>query len=382
MNISEFIEQQVSEIVVEWVDFAHTRVPPSHDLSFEELADHARVLLLAIAADIAQEQDPEARHQKSLGKVPGNAPDVTRLAQDHAQQRFAQGFTLNHLISEFRALRASVIRRWTKSLGTASDDTFDELIRFGESIDQALTESTSLYAKKVEDSRNLLLGVLGHDLRSPLGVVHMSAEYLLRADTLEGPPLKAVARILTSAERMKAMVNDILDFTQTSLGLQLPVMPGPANIGDLAISIAGEISTVRPDCKIDVIAEGVLTGNWDSTRIGQMLTNLVSNAVQHGEPAKPVTVRVTGEADEVQVQVQNEGARIPAEVLSLLFSPLRHTSNAQADRFSGSSGLGLGLYIAREIALAHGGSIDVSSGEQGTTFSVRLPRTPPPRRPG
>lgn len=381
MTIPDFIEQQVDLIVNEWSEFAGTRLP-SDALTFEELADDARVLLLAIAADMREAQGAQSRHDKSQGNAPGNAPEVTRIARAHAEQRFALGFSLDHLVSEFRALRASVIRRWSETHAQGNRESLDELIRFGESMDQALTESTLLYSRKVTESRNLLLGVLGHDLRTPLGVVHATANYLLRADTLDGAQSKAVARVLTAAERMKAMVNDILDFTQTAFGVLLPVSPGPADMGEIAENIAGEVRTLYPDSRINVFREGDLTGSWDAVRIGQMLSNLTSNAIQHGKRDKPVTVRVSGDRDAVSVQVHNEGTPISGEAQRTLFTPLRQTPAGKADRLTGSSGLGLGLYITREIALAHGGSIEVSSDEQGTTFCTRLPRTPAPRRHG
>ena len=374
VNISDFAEQQVDAIVAEWVEFAHSRVPSIHRLSFEELADHARVLLLAIAADIRQSQGARAKHAKSRGDAPENAPEITRIARNHAEQRFAQGFSLEHLVSEFRALRASVIRRWGKQVNAVAYEAFDELTRFGEAMDQALTASVSLYSKKVDDSRNLLLAVLGHDLRTPLSVVHMTARYLLAADTLDPPETKGVARILTSAERMNAMVNDILDFTRTALGVPLPIVRAPADMGELTLNIVNEVSTVHPDCKILVSCEGSLAGNWDAARVGQLLSNLIANAVQHGEPGKPVSVLLTGDDAAVSVRIQNEGAPISAAAQKNLFTPLRQSAG---ERRAGSSGLGLGLYISREIAVAHGGSIEVSSDENATTFCVRLPRTPP-----
>jgi signal transduction histidine kinase len=229
----------------------------------------------------------------------------------------------------------------------------------------------------VDDSRNLLLGVLGHDLRTPLGVVHMSAHYLLRADTLTGGQTKAVARIVTAAERMKGMVNDILDFTQTAFGVALPITPAPADLAEVAQNIVSEVSTLHPESRIELSFTGDLTGRWDAARVAQMLANLVANAVQHGAHGQPVLVVASGEDDAVSVQVQNEGRPIPADVQQNLFSPLRQIPTTDAERRAGSSGLGLGLYITREIAVAHGGSVAVRSGVEGTTFSVRLPRTPP-----
>lgn len=378
MNIGEFIKQQVEPIVDEWVAFAHTRLPPIHGFSREELADHAKVLLLAIADDIAQAQGAKVAHEKSQGNKPGNAPNVTRIARDHAVQRFEQGFSFDHLVSEFRALRASVIRRWCKQLKAAREADLDELTRFGESMDQALSESTSLYSKKVNDSRNLLLGVLGHDLRTPLGVVHMSTQYLLRADTLTPAQTKAVARIHTAAERMRGMVNDILDFTQTAFGVALPITPAPADFAAITRNIVSEVAALHPESTIELTCEGDLSGRWDAARIAQMLANLLANAVQHGAPHEPVIVLVRARGEHfVEVQVGNAGAPIPTEGRENLFSPLRQTPTTADERRSGSSGLGLGLYITKEIAVAHGGSVDVESDHEVTTFTVCLPRVPP-----
>ncbi|TFZ05666.1 HAMP domain-containing histidine kinase [Ramlibacter henchirensis] len=378
MTISGFIKEQLGPIVDEWVEFARTRVPLQHDFTREELADHARVLLLAIAADIEQAQGAQEKHDKAQGNDPENAPEVTRMARDHAAQRFVQGFSFDHLVSEFRALRASVIRRWTKQIDQARPDHLDDLTRFGEAMDQALSESASLYTRKVDDSRNLLLGVLGHDLRTPLGVVHMSASYLLRSDTLDGAQTKAAARILTSADRMSAMVKDILDFTQTAFGVTLPLSPAPADMGELAKTIVVETKTLVPECQVELFTQGELAGRWDGARIGQMLSNLLANAVQHGEKTEPVSVRVTGDGNHVSVEVRNKGAPIPQHAQKTLFLPLRQAPTAEGERRAGSSGLGLGLYITREIAVAHGGSIEVASNADRTTFTARLPRTPPP----
>lgn len=377
MNISDFTEQQLGPIVDEWVDFARTKVPGSLDFTREELADHARVLLMAVAADIRQPEGAEARHEKSQGDNPSNAPAITRMARDHAAQRFGQGFSFDDLVSEFRALRASVIRRWTRQVQQPTGEDLEELTRFGEAMDQALAASASMYSAKVDESRNLLLGVLGHDLRTPLGVVQMSARYLLRADTLDGPQTKAAARILTSSERMSAMVKDILDFTQTAFGLTLPLSPAPADMGALATTIAGEVTTLIPECQVQLSMEGDLAGRWDGARIGQLLSNLLANAVQHGDRSQPVVMRVSGDEKMVSVEVQNKGRPISAQAQKTLFLPLRQSGTAEGEGRTGSSGLGLGLYITREIATAHGGSIDVTSDSAGTTFRVRLPRTPP-----
>jgi len=376
MHIAEFIEHHIDVIVGEWVEFARSQQPPAHRLSDVDLADHARVLLLAIAGDVRSFQSAGAAHDKSQGNAKGHAPDVTRIARDHAQQRFAQGFTLDHLVAEFRALRASVIRQWTHDMSKAAPDALGQLVRFGEGMDQALAASLSFYSARVDESRNLLLGVLGHDLRTPIAVVSATSESLLRSGSIGTTDADAVARISRSAARMKMMVEDILDFTRTALGVPLPVALRQENIGEIAAHIVAEVKAIHPEREIQFACQGTLTGQWDAPRIGQMLSNLIANALQHGQSGTAVNVHINGKADEVEMIVHNEGAPIPEEVQKTLFTPLRHGS-AKEQRDSGSSGLGLGLYIAREIALAHEGSIELTStAAAGTAIRVRLPRAP------
>jgi signal transduction histidine kinase len=257
-----------------------------------------------------------------------------------------------------------------------------ELTRFGESMDQALSASVSLYSAKLNDARNLLLGVLGHDLRNPLSVVHMASDSLLQAKTLTGEQTEVVARIHRSAERMRVMVRDILDFTETALGVPLPISPEPCDLAKLAANIVGEVRTVHRRCTVKLSCVGDLTGTWDPERVGQLLSNLVSNAVQHGTRGKPVSVHVSAGQETAVVRIHNEGVPISLATQKSMFSPLRQTGTVRADRDTGSSGLGLGLYITREIAQAHGGSIEVTSSDEGTTFTVSLPRVPPLRASG
>jgi signal transduction histidine kinase len=378
MTLAKYIQQEINPIVKEWEAFARTSIPPAHHLSVEELSDHARVLLLAVVADMQTTQAKQAKHEKSRGDLPNNSPEVTETAQSHAQHRFDQGFSLNEMVSEYRALRASVLRRWTEAMGPVDRANFDGVIRFGETMDQGLTESISWYIGKVDESRGLLLGVLGHDMRTPLGAARMSAQYLLETEPLDQKQMKAVVRIVNSTGRMRSMIDDLLDFTQTALGLKLPIVRARLDIGVACSEVVSEVEALHPGRIVEFQRDGKLTGNWDSARIAQMMTNLVSNAVQHGDPDLPIRVSIRDEGDAVAIQVHNYGGSIPPGTRGTLFEPLKQTPRSGTDRHKGSSGLGLGLYIAKEIAVAHGGSIAVESTEQdGTSFAVRLPRDTP-----
>ncbi len=378
MNLAQCIQQELDRIVEEWEAFARSTIAPARDLSVEDLRDHARVLLQAVIADLEVEQAEQAQNAKSRGDLPNNSPRVTETAHQHAEHRFAQGFTLNQMVSEYRALRASVLRRYTDAMGTVDRGVLDGVIRFGETMDQGLTESIAWYVGKVTESRGLLLGVLGHDMRTPLGAARMSAQYLLQTEGLDKDQMKAAVRIVNSTGRMRAMVDDLLDFTKTALGVKLPISPAPLDIGEVCAEVIAEVGAMHPGRLIEFERIGDLKGCWDSARISQLVANLVSNAVQHGDARFPVTVTARGEADAVSLRVHNFGSLVSPEARATLFDPLKQSSQAGMDRHTGSSGLGLGLYIAKEIATAHGGSIEVSSTEQdGTSFEARLSRNPP-----
>ena len=186
----------------------------------------------------------------------------------------------------------------------------------------------------------------------------------------------ALTRILNSGIRMKEMVNDLLDFTITRMNGSLKIAPGAMDLGVVARRIADEIKGFHPETEFQVLAEGDLRGNWDEVRLGQLIANLLLNAVQHGTGNAPITITVQGEADQVRLVVHNAGKPIAALLLPGIFEPLKRGNREEEDA-AAPPNLGLGLYIVREIVLGHGGSIHVTSTKQeGTAFTVQLPRYP------
>lgn len=376
MNLLAFIRAEVDSIVDEWESFAKTCLPAAKDLDSESLRDHAKVMLLTFADDMELLQSAADKNSKSTGDLQENSPLLTKAGGDHALERFEQGFTLGQMVSEYRALRASVVRRWTAQQGEADSTALDELVRFGEAVDQAIAESVVVHMDLVEGSRNVLLGVLGHDLRNPLGAVRMSAEYLLRTDGLSGQQTLAVARIANSATTMKKMVEDLLDFTHTMLVRTLPLKIQAGNLGEICSEVVDELVAFHPGRAIHFSREGDLSGLWDSVRIWQLLSNVAGNAIHHGEAQAAVKISLRGELDSVVVEVHNEGTPIPESARAALFKPPVATSVVRNAVPDGSSGLGLGLYIAHEIVAAHKGLMEMESTESaGTTFRIRLPRS-------
>jgi signal transduction histidine kinase len=219
-----------------------------------------------------------------------------------------------------------------------------------------------------------ILGVVGHDLRNPLGAVHMSAALLMKRGGLAGWQARTVERMRSSAGRMGRIIADLLSYTRTRLGSGIPIQPRAADLGAVVGRVVDELRAANPDREIEIAAAGDLSGTWDPDRLEQVASNLVSNAVDHGEPGRPVRVALSGAAGEVVLTVRNEGPGMPPEVLAHLFEPF---SKPPDERSRKASGLGLGLYIAREIVRGHGGEISAKAAEGETAVTVRLPRAAP-----
>lgn len=247
------------------------------------------------------------------------------------------------------------------------------MTRFNEAVDESLTEALGWYSVRIEDARNLLNAVLAHDLRSPLGAIMTSLDVLLQDDSLDAQHVRSVVRARNSATRMKSMIGDLLDFTRTRLGTGLPMAVAECDMGRIVQDVIEEQKAFHPDGVFLCEISGNLTGWWDSSRMQQMIANLLENAATHGTEGSLVSVAADAVNDHITISVHNRGV-IPPEVQRVIFDPLRRAVSRERDNKRGS-GMGLGLYIARQIAEAHGGGITVESSEQaGTTFTVRLPR--------
>ena len=374
MRLSEFIKSNREAILVEWEEFARTCTPACSTLDTPGLRDHANEMLTVIAADLETPQGGHEQAEKSKGNAPAE-PGKT-AAERHGADRAESGFTTEQMVSEYRALRASVIRLWTKSEGEITQEDLEDLTRFNEAIDQALAESIVRYTQDLNNSKEMFLAILGHDLRTPIGAVMMSAEFMLETGELPEPHLELAKRISRAAKRMNHMVGALLDFTRSRLGGGIPIIRENFDMARTVQEVADEISAAYPDRTVQVGATGVLDGEWDCPRISQVLTNLMANAMEHGSDGTDVTVAVHGDEAEVDISIHNRGPSIPADQLQRLFNPMKNSDGTDGAGRGGSSGnLGLGLYIAERIVNAHRGRITVKSSEQdGTTFTVHLPR--------
>jgi signal transduction histidine kinase len=359
----------MARILTQWKAFAMTLLPAAASMDSLALRDHARPLLEAIVADLLTSQTPEAQSQKAWGRAPQVADAPHTAAQTHAILQARSSFDINQLVAEYRALRASVLQLWMADCQPEVAH-LDDIIRFNEAMDQAIAESVRSSSAEVERERNLFLGMLGHDIRSPLQTIQATASCLARMNA--GEAVSAAAnRLIRTGARMQVLLDDLCDFNRTELGLGIRMVPTDVDLAAVFADETDQLRAAHPDRRIVLEAPVSLRGGWDGRRLQQVLANLVVNAIRYGAPDTPVRVVMTGDETEVRFEVRNTGAAIEPSLLQRIFDPLQRGPDAGV-ALDGS--LGLGLYISREIAAAHGGTIKVRSDEEETVFTVSLPR--------
>jgi len=225
-------------------------------------------------------------------------------------------------------------------------------------------------AQRMTGFHDQVLAIVGHDLRNPLGAIVMSAALLQRKGGLTGWQAKTVERVRSSTLRMGRIINDLLSYTRTRIGGGIPIARQSTDLGQVTSKILEELRAAHPQAMVELSLEGDLRGEWDSDRLEQVISNLVSNAMDHGLDGQPIALALRGYRDEVEVEVVNQG-EMPKEVLDHAFEAF-HRGPEQTGRKA--SGLGLGLYIAREIVRRHGGEIAIRSERCATRIATRLPR--------
>ena len=360
MRLAQFIEDNLEAILVEWEAFARQSIIPSARLSSQAVRDHAGHILQNIARHmcLAEPGDPRSAEEATF-------------ATSHGAIRHVMGFSLAQLISEFRALRSVVLRRFAAEASLPDQHLLLDVVRFDEGIDRALTESSQSYCAKLAEARDTFLAILGHDLRSPLGSLR-SCLHLLDTDSAKPPRSKVVEIGMRSIGSMDEMIGQLIDFSRRGMGRGLEVHPRPGNLGTLCQSAMEEIRIAHPEIVLVYKAAGELDADFDPPRMRQVLINLLVNAVQHGDSEKGVVLEARQTSEGIWLTVTNHGRPIAPEFLPVIFDPLVRLETIDAPKPSTS--LGLGLFISREIVVAHGGRIDVmSTANEGTSFSVLLP---------
>jgi len=281
-----------------------------------------------------------------------------------------------HWTDEYRLRRADGTYIIVNDRGYVVRDGRGKAVRMVGAM-QDITERklAEQHARRRAEFEQHLIGIVSHDLRNPINAISMAAGLVLKHEGLDEAQHRSLRRIVSSAERANRMLRDLLDFTQARLGGALPVEPRAMNLHELTRQVVEEVQVTHPDRHLVLEQSGDGQGEWDADRLAQLITNLVNNALTHGDAHCSVRVRTRGRRDMVALSVHNTGSPIPHELLPRLFEPLKR-GDPKDGRSSHS--IGLGLFIVKHIVDAHGGHICVhSTAANGTTFTVRLPRRRP-----
>ena len=355
--VSQFLRSQLTPIQKAWEALITARLPMLHVLDRSTLIDHLPEFLVGLAAWIEGDEVAGRR-------------GFEVLAEGHALQRLGHGIELQVLTTEYQLLRLVLQTELLKL--ECTDEVRKLVIRVNEGLDFATTEAVHRYSARRDEVRERFIGILGHDLRNPLSSIVLASAGIAAVPCTHAKHASNASIIQRSAERMQRMIGDVMDFAQAHLGEGIPAKPVACDISALAIEAAHELQLAHPGRDVRVETSGDLRGYWDRDRVIQALSNLIGNAIQHG--VDPIEVLVAEQPDRLSVitRVTNRGPTIDAVHLTQLFQPF----GPNLDDGPRRSGLGLGLFIVQQIAIAHGALCTVTSADGVTSFEIIWPRVP------
>ena len=379
MRLADFIISETESILREWEAFARTLKPAAIGMDAIELRDHAELMLKFIAEDLRTSQSSEQQLDKSHGLAARNAQDS---GEEHGVGRLESKFTLEQLFSEYRALRASVLRRWTAAHPSPCTTDIDDIIRFNEAIDQLVAGSVFSFAnaqrKAIEterERRNQFLAMLGHELRNPLSPITMASALLKKAKGNEKMIDNASDVIARQATHMAGLVDDLLDVSRVTRGLievKLEAVDIRQVVNDALEQVTPQIQARNHQLDITGPPRPTVV-QADKKRLIQVMSNLLMNAAKYTPHSGRIQVTMEVHGDQVLVSVEDNGVGMAPEFIPHafeLFAQVEQTS----DRSTG--GLGLGLALVKNLVELHGGKVACTSEGvgRGSRFTVCLPR--------
>lgn len=372
MKFSHFIKNNKEDIINEWVEFARENINGVKKLKPDEVRDHIIEMLDRIVKSMETAENDNQQEIKSKGNKKVSSVE-SMAANQHGQQRADVGFDIMELSSEFRALRASILRLWeANSKAKKLETDFQDMIRFNEAIDELWMISLKQFDQKVDESKNWFMGILGHDLRNPLAAISGVQSILKLSKNLTEKERSLIGHSDSSVKRMKELIENLLELTRLRLGSGMTITKTPLNLSVQTEKIVQELKLSYPEDEIKIESPGPVKGEWDAMRLDQLMTNLITNALRYREPGSPVTVSISKKTNEAFFKVHNEGEPIPKRIKDMISTgTFIKTEGDPAQKES----YGLGLYIVKAIVDGHKGKLKVTSNKKsGTTFIVTLPR--------
>jgi hypothetical protein len=372
MKFADFIKNHEREITDEWVKFAEENISGVNKLQPKEVRDHIKQMLNTIVKNMEASQTDAEQEKKSKGnKV--MRPGESKAANQHGEQRADVGFDIMELGSEFRALRASILRLWeTNSKADNLETDFQEMIRFNEAIDELWIISIKRFQQQVDESKNWFMGILGHDLRNPLAAISGVQSILKLSKNLSEKEKSLLGRSGSSVKRMTELINNLLELTNLRLGSGMTINKSPVDLSKQSEKIVQELQLGYPEAELILESPGPVQGDWDVIRLDQLMTNLITNALRHGKPGGPVSVSISAKANEAFFKVHNEGPPISENIKEMISKGVFTKTKGDPEK---KDSYGLGLYIIKQIVDGHKGKMEVKSNKKnGTTFIITLPR--------
>jgi signal transduction histidine kinase len=376
MRLADFILANIEPILQEWEKFARS-LAPGAKMEVLALRDDAEAILRASMRDMQTKQTDAQQVNKSKGHGGAGGGASDRLddpSSVHGLERVAAGFSLVQVVSEYRALRASVLGLWRKSEPNPDIKDLADITRFNEAMDQSLAMAVASYTDRVDRSREMFLAILGHDLRNPLNSISMSAQLASMWAESDSEFRDAISQIESSVKTMSGLISDLMDFATTRLGTGMPLVISSVNLKVLSSEVLTEFKAANPSRTFQFETRGDLTCSCDGARVRQVISNFLGNALAHGSKEDDIEFSLTAEGQGIILTVRNQGSPIAPDLLPNIFDPMVRNTSSDAQQRRRPGSVGLGLYIAHDIVTAHGGTIDVTSTiESGTIFTVRLP---------
>lgn len=356
MELASFIRTHKQELMREWLSRVRA-LPAATVLPTPLLADHVPEILDALA--------------DALERGDATSTALEQMPLEHAAQRYREGYDLRQIVAEYRMLRQIVVEAYQRH----GEPRMAPIATMNELVDRAIGDAVDHYAVEHDRARDFFVGILGHDLRNPLNTLSLTSAVLLQLSAQGGAMVEArllslhAERVASSVNSMRRMIADLLDFARGRLGGGFPVTPIPSDLRAVVKAAVHELAVAHPTrdirCLVDQ-APGDFSGIWDPDRVAQAVSNLVGNAIQHGQD--PIFIELRDEGEKLLLAIRSRGL-IPPEHRQVLFNPFKGSTG---------TGTGLGLYIVREIARAHGGTVELEDSPAGETlFIVTLPRNPP-----